>query len=328
MKKKEMLLQTLGRELKGVLENLENDFFDTIEEIRIRAEKPLLLWACQKEYFIKSDGSTANKIEQAYIVKKQDIQQTLERLSKYSLYAFSEELRNGFFTIEGGHRIGIVGKTVVQNHTIQTIRDISALNIRISHEIKGCADTVLQYAIEKGKFYHTLIISPPGCGKTTLLRDLVRQLSNGKKGCFLGQTVAVADERGEIAGCYKGVAQNDVGIRTDVLDCCPKAEAMLMLVRSMSPRIIAVDEIGKAEDFAAIESIVNAGIQLICTLHGNGIEDVKKRPVLWNMIKGGVFHSIVVLSAKEKTGQIEAIYNKSLQNVYTGFEKKKEVMFI
>ena len=140
--------------------------------------------------------------------------------------------------------------------------------------------------------------------------------------------MVVADERGEIAGCYKGVAQNDVGIRTDVLDCCPKAEAMLMLVRSMSPRIIAVDEIGKAEDFAAIESIVNAGIQLICTLHGNGIEDVKKRPVLWNMIKGGVFHSIVVLSAKEKTGQIEAIYNKSLQNVYTGFEKKKEVMFI
>ena len=325
MKKKEMLLQTFGSVLKAILSNLETDFFETIEEIRIRAEKPLLLCTHQKEYFIKENGCITKDIQKAYLIKKEDIQQTLELLSRYSLYAFCEELRNGFFTIQGGHRIGIVGKAVVQKDTIQTIRDISALNIRISHEIKGCADIVLKYAIQKGKFYHTLIISPPGCGKTTLLRDLVRQLSNGKEGCFLGQTVAVADERGEIAGCYRGVAQNDIGIRTDVLDCCPKAEGMLMLVRSMSPRIIAVDEIGKSEDFVAIESIVNAGIQLICTVHGNDLEDVKKRDILGDMIKNGVFHTIVVLSAKERTGQIQTIYNKKLERIYSDFEKKKEV---
>ncbi len=263
---KNVLLKTFGENIKQIIQSLKEDFLEKVEEIHIRVEKPLLIFAQNKEYFVKEDGSITNK--------------------------------------------------VVENGTIKTIQNISALNVRISHQVKGCSDIVLQYVIENKIFYNTLLISPPACGKTTLLRDMVRQLSNGKEGFFEGQTVGVADERGEIAGCYKGIAQNDVGIRTDVLDCCPKAEGMLMLVRSMSPRIIAVDEIGKKEDFVAIESIVNAGIQLLCTVHGNDLEDVKRRAILGDMIKNGVFHSIVVLSAKKRVGEIKTIYNKNLEIVY------------
>lgn len=313
---KSVLLKIFGENLKQIIQSLKQEFLEEIEEIHIRVEKPLFIFAQRKEYLIRKDGSITDKIEEAYFPKKEDIQHILERASRYSLYAFSEEVKNGFLTIEGGHRIGIVGRAVVENGTIKTIQNISALNIRISHEVKGCSDVVLRYVIENKNFYNTLLVSPPACGKTTLLRDMIRQLSNGKKGFFEGQTVGVADERGEIAGCYNGIAQNDVGIRTDILDCCPKAEGMLMLVRSMSPRIIAVDEIGKKEDFVAIESIVNAGIQLLCTVHGNDLEDVKKRAILGNMIKNGVFHSIVLLSAEKKAGEIKTIYNKSLEVVY------------
>ena len=317
---KNLLLQTFSENLKQIIQAMEEDFLNKAEEIRIRVQKPLLIFSRQKEYFIKQDGSMTQYAECAYIVKREDIRCILEKASRYSLYAFSEELKNGFLTIEGGHRIGVVGKAVVENGSIKTIQNISALNIRISHEIKGCSDMVLQYAVKQGSFYHTLLISPPACGKTTLLRDMVRQLSNGKKGLFMGQTVGVADERGEIAGCYKGIAQNDVGIRTDVLDCCPKAEAMLMLVRSMSPRIIAVDEIGKKEDFVAIESIVNAGVQLLCTVHGNDLEDIKKRMILGDMLKQGVFHTVVVLSVGKKVGEVKTIYNRELEVVYKNNE--------
>lgn len=316
MEIKKLLLRTFGGNLKQIVEAIEEDFLKETEEIRIRIGKPLLIFARKREYFLKSDGAISHKIEEAYLVESNDVRHTLEKASKYSMYAFSEEIKNGFLTIEGGHRIGIVGKTVVENGLVKTIQNISALNVRIAHEVKGCSDIVLQYAVKKGNFYNTLLISPPACGKTTLLRDMVRQLSNGKKGIFFGQTVGVVDERGEIAGCYKGIAQNDVGIRTDVLDCCPKAEGMLMLVRSMSPHIIAVDEIGKREDFVAIESIVNAGIELICTVHGNSLEDIKQRKILGDMVKRGVFHTIVVLTGKQRAGEIETIYNQKLEIVY------------
>ncbi len=315
---KSSFLQNFGGNLQQIIALLEENFLKEIEEIRIRINKPLLLSCKKKEYFIKRDGKIAQKIEEAYLPSSEDIRYTLEKASRYSMYAFSEEIKNGFLTIEGGHRIGIVGKVVTENGVIKSIQNISALNIRISHEIKDCANFVLQYAVKNGIFYHTLLVSPPACGKTTLLRDMVRQLSNGKKGLFLGQTVGVVDERGEIAGCYQGIAQNDIGVRTDVLDCCPKAEGMLMLVRSMSPRIVAVDEIGKKEDFIAIESIVNAGIQLLCTVHGNDLEEVKKRKILGEMITSGIFHTIIVLSDRQKIGEIACIYNQNLKMVYGG----------
>ena len=154
---------------------------------------------------------------------------------------------------------------------------ISCINIRLAHQIPGCAAKVMPYIRRKDWVAHTLIISPPRCGKTTLLRDIIRQLSNGSQG-FSGLTVGVVDERSELAGCYQGIPQNDLGMRTDVLDGCPKAEGMRMLIRSMSPAVVAVDELGKEEDYKAVETVIHCGCKLIATAHGNSMEDVLSQP--------------------------------------------------
>ena len=163
-------------------------------------------------------------------------------------------------------------------------------------------DMVIPYVTEEGKLCHTLIISPPGCGKTTLLRDLVRQISDGWE-TFPGYTVGVVDERSEIGGSYQGIPQNDVGIRTDVLDCCSKAEGMVMLLRSMAPQVIAVDEIGNYEDIRAIEMTLNSGCKLLATVHGSSIDEIRKKPLLERLMKEHVFERYIILQ-KETAGQI------------------------
>lgn len=323
MDEKKKILQSIGGRLQGVLQNMDDAYFLHMEEIRIRAGQPFMIRMKGKEYVVSPKGELMDSAAGGFIPTLSDIQKILEVLSRYSFYAFEEEVKEGFLTIEGGHRIGLAGKIVLENGKIKTMKNIHALNIRLSHEIKGCADGVLNYIVRNGRLHHTMIISPPGCGKTTLLRDIVRQISNGKPGVCSGYTVGVVDERGEIAGCYQGIVQNDVGMRTDVLDCCPKAQGMLMLLRSMAPQVIAVDEIGKKEDFEAIESILNAGIQLICTVHGNSLEDIKKRPILNTLLEEGVFGTIIVLSGKRSIGEITEVYDENLNNIFT---KKKGIV--
>ena len=189
-------------------------------------------------------------------MSKREIEETMEYVANYSMYAYEEELRQGFLTIGGGHRVGVVGKAVSEDGHIRSMKYISCINVRIAHEVRGCADAVMPYVAGRGDVRHTLIISPPGCGKTTLLRDMIRQISNGGKHCR-GRTVGVVDERSELGGAYRGIPQNDLGMRTDLLDCCPKAEGMMLLIRSMTPQVIAVDEIGGEEDIRAVETAVN-----------------------------------------------------------------------
>ena len=176
------------------------------------------------------------------------------------------------------------------------------MNLRISHQVKGCADGVLPWLYGPEGPFHTLIISPPRCGKTTLLRDLIRQISDGCLG-LRGCTVGVVDERSEIGGSYQGIPQNDVGIRTDVLDCCSKAEGMVMLLRSMAPQVIAVDEIGNYEDIRAIEMTLNSGCKLLATVHGSSIDEIRKKPLLERLMKEHVFERYIILQ-KETAGQI------------------------
>lgn len=292
-----------------------------IYEIRLRVNAPLIVIYQGKEYFLTLEGELTREESKAYHVQTEDLKEMLEYISGYSLYAFEEEIRQGFLTIVGGHRVGIAGKTILDGNKIKSLKYISYINLRLSHQIKGCASPILPYIIKNRQICHTLIISPPRCGKTTLLRDLIRQVSNGNR-YMPGVSVGVVDERSEIAGSYLGIPQNDLGIRTDVLDCCPKAEGMMMLIRSMSPEVVAVDELGDYEDIHAIESVVHCGCKLFATVHGSSIEDMKRKPLLQRLMQEKIFERYIVLYKKDCAGQIKAIYDERGTGLYDASRKQ------
>lgn len=318
MEKRDEILRLFSLQLRSILRTIPLEY-ELLQEMRLRAGKPLLMRYNNREYFVTEQGKLKEKTDKPYIVMENEIRETMEYISNYSLYAFEEELRQGFITVKGGHRVGVAGKIVLEKEKIKAMKHIHFLNIRFAHEKKGCGDKVIEYLLEdltqeeagvhSGSIYHTLIISPPGCGKTTLLRDLVRQLSNGGDG-RKGKNIGLVDERSEIGACYMGIPQNDLGIRTDVLDCCPKAEGMMMLIRSMAPDIIAVDEIGSSEDVEAIEKVVYCGCRLIGTVHGSSMEELMEKPVLKKLLEKGIFKRFILLGNTRKIGEIKGIYNE------------------
>lgn len=309
MNTKDELLKIFSIKLRSIFMKLVINY-DKLQEIRLRINAPLLMIYENKEYFVTDDAKLVDNPSQAVLITKNEIRETMEYISNYSLYAFEEELKQGFITINGGHRIGIAGKTILEQDSVKGMKHISFINIRLAHQVKGCAAPVLPFLInnQSNGIYHTLIISPPRCGKTTLLRDLIRILSDGSK-YLPGMSVGVVDERSEIAACYMGMPQNEVGIRTDVLDCCPKAKGMMMLIRSMSPQIIAVDEIGSMEDLEAIDYVIGCGCKLIATVHGSSIEDIKSKPVLGELVERQLFERYVIMSNRKGIGHLEEIYD-------------------
>lgn len=303
---KRKVARYFGKKIKNILECVDENMFENAEEIRVRLDKPLCLKNALGECFLGENGITDSK--SAYMPIKEDIMQILELISRFSLYAFEEEIRQGYIPLPNGFRVGITGRTVIENGCIKTIKNISGFNFRIPKEVIGCCEKIIDY-IAVPKVHHTLIVSPPCAGKTTLLRDIIRVLSNGIDGKFKGMTVGVADERSEIAGAFRGAAQNDVGIRTDVLDGCPKAQGMLMLLRAMSPNVIAADEIGNEEDMEAVLNVLNAGVKVICTIHAEGIEDLKSKYIFEKMQINKMFERYVFLSNKMGAGTIEGIFD-------------------
>lgn len=307
MEKKEELIKIFSKNIRDLLRKVLVDFND-VQEIRLRVHAPLLMVYNNHEYYLSSGGTLSKYIKDAYIVSRNELRETMEYISNYSLYAFEEEMKQGFITIQGGHRIGIAGKTIIDGNGIKTMKFISFINVRLSHQVKGCATAVIPYIHERGEILHTLVISPPRCGKTTLLRDMIRQISDGSE-VLPGITVGVIDERSEIGACYQGVPQNELGIRTDILDCCPKAKGMMMLIRTMSPSVIAVDEIGSREDLEAMEYVMNCGCKLIATVHGSSIEDIKQKPVLRKLVQEKSFERYIILNNKGRIGNIGHIYD-------------------
>ncbi len=280
----------------------EKPDYDSIYEIRLRTGKPLFL--------VYSGGERCLKIKgrEPYLVTGQDLKETLEYVSGYSLYACEDEIRQGYISVQGGHRIGVAGKVILDGKHIRGMKYISCINVRLSHQVPGCADTVMPYIQDGEHLSHTLIISPPRGGKTTLLRDVIRQLSNGRED-IPGVTVGVVDERSELAGSWQGIPQNDLGLRTDILDACPKAEGMQMLVRAMSPDVVAVDELGREEDFRAVESVIHCGCCLIATAHGNSLEDVLRQPFFQKLKEMEIFEKYIVLGGRNQVGAIKGIYD-------------------
>lgn len=293
--KYKQIMNILSKDVQSVLTQ-ENLQFNHLQEIRLRAGRPVILLYRGEEKILSMK------------VCEREIRETLDYVSNYSLYAYENELKQGFITIEGGHRVGMAGQVLIENERVKNLKYISSLNIRISHEIVGCADKLFPYITYNKQMYHTLIISPPRCGKTTLLRDMIRQISDGNE-WVMGCAVGVVDERSELAGCYQGIPQNHMGMRTDVLDGCPKADGMLMLIRSMSPQVIAVDEIGAPEEVQAIKYAMHCGCKMIATVHGESIEDIQRKPLLEQMIREQGFERYVVLSNRRRVGEISGIYD-------------------
>ncbi|PKM50048.1 MAG: stage III sporulation protein AA [Firmicutes bacterium HGW-Firmicutes-7] len=309
----------LSEKLKRVLEN--ENVQTELQEIRLRVDKPIMIYWANKEFFIGTDLKLHTLDQNSLCATNDDIKEVLEYISKHSLYAYEEDIRNGYITIEGGHRIGLAGKVVLENGKVKTIRNVSCINIRVSHEIKGSADHVLPYIVTGGVIHHTLIISPPKCGKTTLLRDIVRQVSDGFMN-FHGVNVGLVDERSEIGGCYRGIPQNDIGKRTDILDSCNKGEGLLMLIRAMAPQVIALDEIGNKDDIDAIEYAINAGCKIICTVHGNSIKDIKDKPRLQELIERKLFQRYIFLENQNNIGDIKKIYDEDHKMVSMLVDKR------
>lgn len=316
------VLDYLPRHIRIMIRNLPDEILVDVEEVRLRLAKPLCVTGCNVEILVGADGIVPTTAMKAYIVSEDDLKSALQMVCNFSMYSVEEELRNGFVTVSGGHRVGVCGRTVVEDGKVRTLKDISYMNFRIAKQIIGASDKVSDYLIRSpDSIYNTLIISPPQCGKTTLLRDLVRKLSNGSEDKLIeGMKVSLIDERSEIAACSMGKARNDVGIRTDVLDGCPKAEGIIMMIRSMSPEIIATDEIGRREDADAIIDAVNAGVKVVTTIHGSNIEDFLNKQDL-NRIRNGVFERYIVLSRKNGVGTLEAVLDGKFNLL---FERKQK----
>ena len=305
MRDRDELLRIFSLHIRRILERAAPDF-DGLQEIRLRAGRPLAIVERGREVFLTGDGARTREAGAAWRVTAQELRETMEFVGEYSLYAYEDEVRQGYLTIRAGHRVGVAGGTVLDGDKVKSVRYISCVNVRLSHEVPGCADPVLPYLWGDEGLLHTLIISPPRCGKTTLLRDMVRQISDGSR-ARRGYTVGVVDERSEICGCFMGIPENDVGIRTDVMDACPKAEGMMMLVRSMAPEVIAVDEIGRYEDIDAIETVLYSGCRLIATVHGSSLSDIQAKPLFQRLAQEQVFERYVILGDSFRSGHIGEI---------------------
>lgn len=244
-----------------------------VEEIRLRVGEPLLLREREKEMWIRPSLS------------QEAVEDVLRRACRQSVYACQETLRQGFVTVDGGHRIGISGVGVLQNGVVQNLHHPSSLVLRIAREAIDCADSLV------GKISNsTLLIGPPCSGKTTLLRDLVRLLSDR-----CGQRVSLVDERAEISAALHGVPQLDIGMRTDVLINIPKGEAVMMLLRTMNPQWIAVDEITAPADISALEQASYCGVKLLATAHADSVEDLQRRPLYRMLMEKKIFQTVVLL---------------------------------
>lgn len=292
----EEIINILPIDLQNKLKEHKN--IKDITEIRIRVNKKVSIYFGTREITID------------YVVDSSDILLILKNVSMGSIYSIQNELNKGYITIFGGHRIGVAGKVVVVDNVIKNIKEIMSLNIRIAHEIIGASKDIMPYILKNGEILNTLIVSKPYMGKTSILRDIIRNLSNS------GYNTCVIDERGEIASIYNNETKLDLGIRTDVISNIDKAYGIHMAIRSLNPQVICTDEIGDEEDLKAIKDLSRSGVKFIVTMHGNSYQDVENSNMN-ELIKKGYIDNIIILG--DMPGNIKKVY----ENV-----SKKEKVYV
>lgn len=289
MRVEDMCNKYLCQEVRNALINAD---ITRAEEIRLRVGKNIKIKYSNGE---KNIG---------YTVTSDNIENIFGRLTQYSPYAYKEEINCGYITIEGGYRVGIAGTVVDEGGQVQTIKNISSLNIRIAREIKGCSKDIISYI--NG---NTIIVSPPACGKTTLLRDIVRVWSNN------GKNICVIDERNEISGTYMGKSQLDLGERTDIIVNVSKEKGFEMALRSLSPDVIAVDEIGGQGDINSIKRALNSGVSILCTLHSYNDDDLIVKEGIAPLVKNKVFDTYIFMT-KSYENRVNKICNREMITIW------------
>ena len=289
MKNVDEILRYFPNKIYQIFSNLfqeNNKIIEEVQEIRIRANRPIILKLREKDLILQYD------------IQQTEILQIVERICENSIYAYKNQICEGFITVRGGHRIGLTGSCVIENGKIINVKYISSLNFRIAREVLNCSTRVLREIIdmENKTIYNTIIVAAPGKGKTTMLRDIIRRLSNGIDEInFRGRACGVVDERGEIAAMHKGIPQNDVGIRTDIIENVDKNKGIHMLIRTMAPEIVACDEIGSKEDVEAIHYALYSGVKGIFTMQGRNVEDIKNNRQIYELIESREIQKVVFL---------------------------------
>ena len=301
----DLAVQNLTSELKTVFLSLSGAEKERIREIRIRNRRPVAVVTDRGTEFIIPSGRLTHVYGNlAMQTDERDVEEIFRRICRYSVHSFTDAINKGYVTVSGGHRAGVAGTAVSENGKVISVRSISAVNLRIAREIKGAADEIYE-RIFSGRLKSVIIAGPPSSGKTTILRDLVRQLSGAERGRFY--KTFVCDERGEIAACVSGIEQNDMGLNSDILTSYPKEEAVLIGLRSFSPDIIICDEIATEGEVYAVESGLNSGVNFVLSLHARDEKELKTKPVLQKLLRTGAFSRIVLLSGRE-VGKTEKIF--------------------
>lgn len=313
------LLTILPSEVRDAIEALSSADRRLIEEIRLRVDQPIEVRSGGGAIPLQRKDTPDALSARPLVLSSLQLDHILEQVTQFSMYAVEEELRRGFITMPGGHRVGVAGRVIVaEGGSVKSIRNVSSLNIRVAHAIPGIATPLRRTLANQanGQPYSTLVISPPQCGKTTLVRDIAKQWSENqivRQG--RSANVVVIDERSEIAGCIDGVPQFDLGPRVDVLDACPKAEGMLMAIRSLSPDVIVTDEIGRADDAFAVLEALHSGVSVITTAHARSVDEWRRRPHMRDLFESGAFSRYIVLSRRRGPGTVEGVYDALLRPV-------------